>query len=140
MVTGISLLIPSHIRISKAVNIGAPRELILSFIKDRQSWSQWYPAFMGKDSAQRRKQVEILPLMASDSELVYQLRQQDKMPLINGWKVYRYPGGDSVTLQWYADFNLKWYPWQKFGSLFYENTYGVMMEQGLSHLKQLSEK
>jgi hypothetical protein len=37
------------------------------------------------------------------------------------------------------DFKLKWYPWEKFKSLFYENFYGVQMEQGLSNLKELSE-
>jgi hypothetical protein len=33
------------------------------------------------------------------------------------------------------DFKLPWYPWQKFGSLFYENTYGQMMQNGLANSK-----
>ena len=68
------------------------------------------------------------------------LQQAGKMPLINGWKIYHHPSTDSLTLQWYSDFHLKWYPWQKLGSLFYENTYGVMMEEGLGNLKRLAEK
>jgi hypothetical protein len=34
------------------------------------------------------------------------------------------------------DFDLKWYPWQKIGSLFYESNYGAMMEQGLHNIKE----
>jgi hypothetical protein len=59
-------------------------------------------------------------------------------PVVSGFKTIRHPG-DSSTLQWYMDFNLKWYPWDKFRSLFYENIYGVQMEQGLSNLKELSK-
>ncbi|MGN6401072.1 MAG: hypothetical protein ACTHMD_11500 [Flavisolibacter sp.] len=140
VVTAISLLIPSHIRISKAINIGAPQESIFYFIKDESRWPLWYPAFMQKDSFRKKPQIEVSPKSVSDSELVFQLQQADKMPLINGWKIYHHSSTDSLTLQWYSDFHLKWYPWQKFGSLFYENTYGVMMQQGLSNLKKLAEK
>jgi hypothetical protein len=140
VVTAISLLIPSHIRISKAINIGAPQDSIFYFIKEKGRWPLWYPAFMSTDSSRKKPQIEISPKAASDSELVFQLQQEGKMPLINGWKIYHHPSTDSLTLQWYSDFHLKWYPWQKFGSLFYENTYGVMMEQGLGNLKRLAEK
>jgi len=70
---------------------------------------------------------------------VMRLQQLGKPEVINGWKIYRYSNMDSLTLQWYMDFHLKWYPWKKFGSLFFENTYGVMMEQGLNNVKTLTE-
>jgi hypothetical protein len=68
--------------------------------------------------------------------VIFQLQQPHKKPVINGWKIY-HTAPDSLTLQWYMDFHLRWYPWEKLGSLFYENTYGVMMEQGLTNLKRL---
>jgi hypothetical protein len=37
------------------------------------------------------------------------------------------------------DFQLGWYPWQKFSSLFYENTYGNMMQDGLARLKSVAD-
>lgn len=139
VVTAISLLIPSHIRISKAVNIAPPKASVLTFIRDENSWSQWYPAFMA-DSSRKTPHIKITPVSASDSELVYQLQQGNKRPVINGWKIYEHGPADSLTLQWYMDFNLKWYPWQKFGSLLYESTYGAMMEQGLANLKKRTNK
>ena len=68
-----------------------------------------------------------------------QLQQGNKDAVINGWKIYEYQGVDSLTLQWYMDFHLQWYPWKKFGSLFYENTYGVMMQEGLTNIKGVVE-
>lgn len=60
--------------------------------------------------------------------------------MYTGWQLHRSNPQDSATLQWYMDFHLSWYPWQKFGSLFYENNYGRMMEQGLYNLKREVEK
>jgi hypothetical protein len=72
----------------------------------------------------------------TDSTLVYQLQQSGRKRVINGWELYGGPASDSLTLQWYMDFQLGWYPWEKFSSLFYEKTYGAMMERGLLNLKK----
>jgi hypothetical protein len=138
IITAISLLIPSHIRISKAINLGTNRGDALKMIRDTNDWQQWYPPFMPANGS-IMSQIQISRQLDNDSELVYRLQQRNRMPVMNGWKVY-HSSPDSLTLQWYADFHLKWYPWQKFGSLLYENTYGVIMEQGLNNLKKLSEK
>jgi hypothetical protein len=34
------------------------------------------------------------------------------------------------------DFQLGWYPWQKFSTFFFESTYGALMEKGLANLKK----
>lgn len=140
VVTAISLLIPSHIRISKATNIAPPKDSVLALIRDRDRWSQWHPAFMAVDASRNMPPTQIIPVSANDSELVFQWKQENRTPVINGWRIYEHASTDSLTLQWYMDFNLKWYPWQKFGSLIYENTYGVMMERGLTNIKKLSDK
>ncbi len=75
----------------------------------------------------------------TDSLVVMQFSQGNKT-MYNGWQLYGYPSTDSVTLQWYMDFNLPWYPWQKFSSLFYEDTYGRMMEKGLANIKKEVEE
>ncbi len=137
--TFISLLIPSHIRISKATNIAAPKDSIFERVKDTLQWRNWHPAFMPQNTAKKFQTITIRTLDINDSAIVMALNQGSKAPVINGWQVY-HTAADSLTLQWYMDFELKWYPWQKFGSMFYENTYGVMMEQGLANLKKLIEK
>jgi hypothetical protein len=135
VVTAISLLIPAHIRISKATNIAPPKDSIWTLIKDENRWPLWHPAFIN-DTLHRMAAIRIRPVLQNDSEVIFQLQQPHKKPVINGWKIY-HTAPDSLTLQWYMDFHLRWYPWEKLGSLFYENTYGVMMEQGLTNLKRL---
>lgn len=135
--TAVSLLIPSRVRISKAINLRSVAPAF-ALINDTSRWRQWHPAFMN-DSLQQHFPITITRTAASDSAIIMQLRQGDKPAIANGWLQHTYPGTDSVTLQWYMDFQLKWYPWQKFSSLFYENTYGVMMEQGLSNIKRITE-
>lgn len=137
IITAISLLIPSHIRISKAINLAPPKDSIFALIKDQKRWPQWHPAFMKKHTSDSLPPISVIQEAISDSEVIFSIRQENHRPVINGWKLYQYPSTDSVTLQWYMDFHMSWYPWEKFGSLFYENTYGVMMEQGLSDIKKL---
>jgi hypothetical protein len=135
VVTAISLLIPSHIRISKAINIHAEKDSIFVLISDTAKWKQWHPAFIPNDSTPKFPSIQIVQKFQNDSEIVMHLQQAGKPEVINGWKIYQHTDVDSLTLQWYMDFHLKWYPWKKFASLFYENTYGVMMEQGLDNIK-----
>jgi len=133
-VTAVSLLIPSHITISKAINIHGEKESIFSLIRDRNQWNKWHPAFKSNSPVQAFDSIHIVSQTENDSEIVMSLQQADKDAVVNGWKIYNSP--DSLTLQWYMKFNLKWYPWKKLGSLFYENTYGVMMQEGLENLKE----
>lgn len=140
VVTAISLLFPSHVRISKAINIHSNEHSIFALISDTTKWKQWHPAFILNDSAIAFPAIHIVRKSVSDSEIVMHLQQAGKPEVVNGWKLYQYSHTDSLTLQWYMDFHLKWYPWQKFGSLLYEKTYGAMMEKGLENLKAVVEE
>lgn len=128
-VTLISLTIPSHIRISKAINLhrAAPA---LQLIADTGSWKYWHPVFIN-----RPEPTDVQFQAVTDTLITLQTAQSGRAPLNNGFVVHSYASPDSVTLQWYIDFRLKWYPWQKFSSLFFENTYGEMMQEGLNNLK-----
>lgn len=44
----------------------------------------------------------------------------------------------TTVVQWYFDFYFKW-PWQKFGSLVYDQRMGPGMEKSLAQLKRLVE-
>lgn len=135
----ISLLIPSHVRISKAINIHGEKDSIFKLIADRNNWSHWHPAFMPAITNVAFVEIKSTIKVQNDSVLIMQLYQGIKTPVINGWQIY-HASADSLTLQWYMDFHQGWLPWQKFGSLFYENTYGVMMEQGLSNIKKIVQQ
>jgi hypothetical protein len=133
----ISLLIPSNIRLSKATNLPNQRQRIFALLRNDTAW---HPAYRDSLSAPIFTAMDRQVVEQTDSTLVVRLQQQDRRPVLSGWQLYGTDRTDSLTLQWYMDFHLGWYPWQKFSSMFYERTYGVMMEQGLINLKtELSE-
>ena len=148
LVTIISLFIPGHIRISKATNIAADDSVVYAYIENLLGWKQWHPALKNlpenefhilKDSSLRVRGTTISIVEKKNEELVTEMSTDNGKPVVSGFKIIRHQQGDSATLQWYMDFRPAWYPWEKFKSLFYENIYGVQMEQGLSNLKELSE-
>ncbi|MGK2861299.1 MAG: SRPBCC family protein [Chitinophagaceae bacterium] len=149
LATAISLLFPSDIRISKAINLAATPEKIIGHIDDIGQWKDWYPGldssgffyesgvvtgFLNKDGSRQH----ISFIQNRNDEVVAEIRS-GKKKLISGWKTISYPQTDSTTLQWYIDFKLGWYPWNKFRSLLLEPTYGPQMEQGLNNIKKLVE-
>jgi len=138
--TAIALLLPGHVRISKAINIHASKDSIFALLDHRERWPEWHPAFVPGDTTRRQfPAINITTRSRSDSELVVMMQQGAKKPVQTGWRIYGHPGVDSLTLQWYMDLYPGWAPWQKLGSLFYENTYGVMMEQGLERIKTITQ-
>lgn len=154
LITGISLFFPSHIRISKAINVKAHPDSVLAPVKDAARWNSWYPGIdsakplyvEGKikglvfDDSNPTKPVYIVVTEEKKDEITAQFISPKLRPVINGWKMTTYTSSDSITLQWYMDFSLHWYPWEKFSSLMFEKSYGSRMEQGLTRLKALLEK
>ena len=148
LITGFSLFIPSHIRISKAIDINASKDSVMKQISDAANWKKWYP---GADSMEvvlvegKVKGIEthnrkgLVITEVNDSTVLAVTTGTNAKTGKSGWNFY--PGNNNgVTIQWYMDFHLKWYPWEKFSSLMLENRYGPVMEQGLGNLKILLEK
>lgn len=148
LMTIISLFIPGNIRISKATNIAADDKIVYTYIDELTDWKEWHPALKNvpenefavlKDSSIKVQGTTISVLERKNEEIITEMITDAGRPIISALKVIRHQQGDSSTLQWYMDFKLRWYPWEKFKSLFFEDIYGFQMEQGLENLKSLSE-
>jgi hypothetical protein len=142
LITAMSLLIPSHVRISRAINISRSTDSSLYLIKSLDQWPRWHPAFQLQNATaiMKKHHISIIPVQQTDTLITMHWKQAGKPPVLNSWQVHRFATSDSATLQWYMDFQLPWYPWQKFSSLFYERTYGTMIEQGLRNIKRIGEE
>ena len=142
VITAISLVFPSHIRISKAVSISSHTDRVLYLVSDFQQWPRWHPAFLGQgmDTVLQKNNIALTRIKSTDTLVTVKWQQGNKTPVLNSWQLHTFGTADSVALQWYMDFRLKWYPWEKFGSLFYESTYGQYMEQGLQNIKQILQQ
>jgi hypothetical protein len=149
LITGISLFFPSHVRISKAIEISASKDSIMNQIGDAANWKNWYP---GADtSAYYVVDGKIKGITAGNKQTLAIKEVNDSAVLAtnagsssnkgeSGWNIFSGRTPNSFTVQWFMDFHLQWYPWEKFSSLLLEKRYGTMMEQGLTRLKTLLEK
>jgi len=63
-----------------------------------------------------------------------------KKSIPTGWLIAANAESNSVTIQWYMDFHLRWYPWEKFSSFVFEKVYHPQLQQGLDNLKKFLEK
>jgi hypothetical protein len=148
VVAGISLFIPSHIRISRAIDLRAANSRVMEQISEPAQWKTWYP---GLDSAEQvmengmvkgyriRQKATIFLTGKKENEVTAEFSGERMRPIQNVWKTTVHQGSDSLTLQWYMNFHLRWYPWEKFASLILEKSYGPRMEAGLGSLKKQLE-
>lgn len=148
----ISLAIPSHIRISRAINIGATKQKVFNDVNDLKAWDSWNH-FTSQSSLTNK-------IFSNPSSGYGALMKADQLTIIitdskpdsvkANWdqlNAKRFDGGfnfyqlrpDSLTVQFYFDFHFKWYPWEKFTSLLFENQLGSVMEESLTDLKHFAE-
>lgn len=153
VITAISLFIPSHVRISKAINIMSLPDSVMKPIKDLRRWNLWYPSLKkiqpgeieysdstaGITHSMKVSGISISLDTTKSNQVIASFQSPGKKPVINGWQTITYAQTDTVTLQWYMDFQLGWLPWEKFSSLLFEKMYGSQMELGLTNLKHLVE-
>src|SRR5690242_15928120 len=100
LITGISLFIPSHIRISKAINIKADKDSVLAQIKDPAKWKNWYPGLDTAELFYENGIVRGVMLDNKDSahpayihitkeqpdEINAEFITKKMRPVVNGWK------------------------------------------------------
>jgi hypothetical protein len=150
VIWGLSLLIPSHITLSKAINIKAPADSITAMIKNPGNWKYWYPGMNAALPYYENGVIKGMIVNNSDAENPVYLKldkEEENLitalfvgkniePIINTWRTIEHSSSDSLTLQWGMEFHLRWYPWEKFASLALEKTYAPKMEQGLMELRE----
>lgn len=150
LITGISLFIPSSVRISKAVNVAANRDSALMQIENFEYWNDWNPFVMDTSVKQKDISADGKSMQVDNTTITWKEKEANSRTALmttgglraitSVWNIIDYPSTDSVTIQWYMNFKLRWYPWEKFSSLMFEKTYGPPMEKGLTNLKARLER
>ncbi|RYG03378.1 MAG: hypothetical protein EOO02_08555 [Chitinophagaceae bacterium] len=137
-----SLFIPSHVRISRAVNIEAPKDSVSDYIRNMNNWQHWNVMVSDQDSGNGNysaesytgKNLKVLMLAASVDSLNTEWQHNASDKIASGFKLIQ-DQGDITVVQWYFDFYLSWYPWEKFGSIVFDQQLGPSMEKSLNNLK-----
>jgi hypothetical protein len=144
----ISLLLPSHVRISRAIDINAPVEKIYPLLSDIKQWEKWneyvraYHNRIAETDMLKADEIAIFITGNRKSLVTADWQQPSGNKFGSGFAIIGANIAHShaiTTVQWYFDFHLKWYPWEKFQSIIYDQQLGPIMEKSLTGLKRIAE-
>lgn len=141
-----SLLIPSHVRISRAVNIHATSGLVAERVGNLADWSRWNEVVknagpLAFDPAEKKLKGEKLAIILTKatSDSVFSVWHNQHGKEIAGVFSFRQAGNVTIV-QFYFDFHQRWYPWEKFASINLDKQWGPPMEKSLDNLKMIFEQ
>jgi hypothetical protein len=142
----LSLLIPSKMRVSRAITIDVPVDSVYTYVNDMRQWALWNALLKNENL----HSVQIDQSSFSSDEMKIIMLPPDSTGILTSWervgqdKIQSGVGitqaANSTIVQWYFDFKVKWYPWEKFGSIVFDKELGPPMEQSLEQLKKVCEK
>jgi hypothetical protein len=142
-----SLLIPAESRVSRAITIAASPEKVKAELSDLTRIAEWNQLL--KDSSltgisiskeQFRADQMTVNLQQKDSVYVTMEWTRKGQPPVTGAFGITPSGADTTIVQWYFDFTVKWYPWEKFGSIIFDRQLGPPMERSLDALRKRCEQ
>ena len=141
-----SLIIPSTVRVSRAIDLSAPKDSLVARLADLREWKQWNimannPELSNEQFTEKvitSEQMTITKTAQAGDTLLTDWKQANARVLNSGFTWYGNDG--QLVLQWYFDIKLRWYPWEKFGSIVFDKQLGPPMEKSLGNLKKLLEK
>lgn len=145
VIYALSLLIPSEMRVSRAVTINAPHDSVLNVLNQIDQWSSWnvmlQQPFSNIQTDKEHFSSDQLTIEKSSvtQDVIHTNWQQKGNEKIHSAFSLTAAGPDRTVLQWYFDFKVKWYPWEKFGSIIFDKQMGPGMEQSLNNLRKQLE-
>lgn len=159
IVTLFSLLIPSRVRVSRAVHINNTSVgEVYRQIANIENWQNWHPVFImesaritrhdpginGKYASaeikHRGKKVIISMISADSAHVVFLLKSDGENDIENELVTATDSSQQSVQVEWRAITKLRWYPWEKFYGIFIDQLTGSGYENALNGLKNFIEK
>ncbi len=146
LATLLGALLPSMVLVSRAVNVNAPRHLVLPYVSDIRRWKEWI------EGMQDTSVTIYSPVNADLGGTSVRITHISDSAIISSWitrnghpqtSTLRLIGDSSqkvTVVQWQFEQKLKWYPWEKLGSMMNDKILGPRMEKNLNSLKSLVEK
>jgi hypothetical protein len=142
----IGLLLPSAVLVSRAVNITAPKDSIMPYLKSIERWEDWM------DGMKQSSAVKVSsPTHADLAGTLVDITNITDTTVVSSWTTKSgnqqtstiHVIGDAtqktMIVQWQFEQKINWYPWERFGSMMNDKILGTMMERNLGNLKKLSE-
>ena len=144
-------LFPSTVSVTRMVLINSPEEKILNKISDLRTWKSWNEfvnspvaknSLLTKPDTAWTDYLRVggneISLTGVDRDHVYTLWTRGNR-MFTGQFIKKNKKGPPIVI-WTMNFNIKWYPWEKLASMFYDKQLGPLMEKSLVQLRNELEK
>lgn len=145
VVTAIGLLFPSSVIVSRAIDITGNKDSVYNKINTVYAWKQW---ITGMD----KPEVQILSAnKVNFYGTTVTITNTTDSTITSTWvgkkgsvqesilRIIHHNNTSQLVVQWQFTEHLKWYPWQRFGSMLNEAVTGKQLEDNLASLKKLVE-
>ncbi len=103
-------------------------------ISDLPDWKSWNDMLISQPDGSNNLSIEVLKVV---KDTVITLWKNGKKSF-TGTYVLTEMNGQTV-LEWTLKFHIKWYPWEKLASMFYDKQLGPVMENSLLKLRNEME-
>lgn len=151
IITCIGLLLPSTVRVTRNITIGASQDTLHHFISDIKYWKLWLAS--AKDSpiiflsARTQgtgtvalingQEVDIIKATKNDVETLWKSKNGNYQKGI--FQLTRNAAANNTNINWYFEQRVSWYPWERLSTLSNDKILGPGMEQSLDNLKAITE-
>jgi hypothetical protein len=140
LVTGISLLFPSKVIASRAIEVNTSADKIAYFTSDLSHWNQWMSDWKQnkvefKNNTAYIGTQTVRFLDKTDTKVNYEWTATGQNPYLVTfeWTLLK---DNTYVIHWSFEQNVKWYPWEKFQTLLNDKLLGAKMEIELQHLQE----
>ncbi|MBI2283177.1 MAG: hypothetical protein HYU71_05670 [Bacteroidetes bacterium] len=142
----IGILLPSHVLVSRAVDIVAVKDSIKPYIGDIQQWKKWM------DGMEQASVIIHSPVKADIGTTEVEITSITDSSVVSTWtpkkgirqtstvRIIGNSAQNQVVVQWQFEQQLPWYPWERLGSMMNDKILGTMMETNLNNLRKLAER
>ena len=146
LATLMGALLPSAVLVSRAINVNVSKDSVMPYIKDIHQWKLWIEGmqdtsvkiYSSSNASLGGTSVNITVI--SDSTVVSSWTGRSGITQTSTIRMI----GDTLkkvtVVQWQFEQRLKWYPWEKLGSIMNDKILGTMMEKNLNSLKLIIER
>lgn len=143
-------LIPAETRVSRAINIRGNRDSMRQSLLNLKQWPLWHPNLKnvsdsnpityspnGQTLLYNGFTMQVSP--ESDTSINVEIANREGKKMNSTIRIIKM-GGDTCAVNWYALFHSRWYPWEKFRSMFYDQMHGPSLDSNLLKFKGYIEK
>jgi hypothetical protein len=157
IITLLSLLIPSNVRVSRTTVINfASKDQLLRQTADLMNWQHWHPMFKagvakinystvsaGKNAAcdiiYNGKATHLVITNTDTASVEFSLQSPGENDVENTIAFIPMPSTNDTRVEWRANTKMHWYPWEKFYAIFMDKLTGPGYDAALNGLKEFME-